>query len=305
VPFWDKRSAEVPDWARPLSPEKYALFVTTVGQTLDGIHAGDQRGSIRDGVLRLRNSAGSVESYGLQNLAQTLALESTAEWSRLVAEHFDAMLTVDEPVTSGEVAIKLLRLRMWHSDYLEQIPEVIHKVLAPGLVLALVLDLPKKVMSLKSDELKAWGLTSELAWSAAEENSKREQYEVIPQTRPDGTQIFFLTGDNLYVTSNALWLDERIELESENGALIGVPTRHVLVVLPIRDISVVKAVSGMHAANRRIFEEGPGSISADLYWWRKRTFTLFPIDASAQRMQAHPPDEFVDMLNRLAPGAKS
>src|SRR5437867_6085625 len=180
-----------------------------------------------------------------------------------------------------------------------------HKVLAPGLVLALVLDLPKKVMSLKSDELKAWGLTSELAWSAAEENSKREQYEVIPQTRPDGTQIFFLTGDNLYVTSNALWLDERIELESENGALIGVPTRHVLVVLPIRDINVVKAVSGMHAANRRIFEEGPGSISADLYWWRKRTFTLFPIDASTQRMQARPPDEFVDMLNRLAPGAKS
>jgi hypothetical protein len=299
------KNPEPPDWARPLTAEKWALFVTTVGDALDAIHAGDQRAAIGEGVLRLRNSAGSEESYGLQNLAQILALESTAEWPRLVAEHFDAMLTVDEPVTSGEEAIKQLRLRMWHPDYVEQSPEAIHKVLAPGLILALVLDLPRKVMSLKNDELKAWGLTAELAWSAAQENSKRERYEVIPQTRPDGTQMFFLTGDNLYVTSNALWLDERIQLNSENGALIGVPTRHLLVVLPIRDINVVKAVGAMHAANRRIFEEGPGSISGDLYWWRQGHFTLFPIDASAQPMQVHPPDEFVEMLNRLAPGAKS
>jgi hypothetical protein len=299
------KNPEPPDWARPLTDEKWALFLTTVGDTLDAIHAGDHRAAIGEGVLHLRNSAGSVESYGLQNLAQMLALEPTAEWRRLVAEHFDAMLTVDRPVTSGEEAIKLLRLRMWHPDYVEQSPEAIHKVLAPRLVLALVLDLPRKVMSLKNEELKAWGLTAELAWSAAEANSKREPYEVIPQTRPDGIQMFFLTGDNLYVTSNALWLDERLELEPENGALIGVPTRHLLVVLPIRDVNVVKAVGGMHTANRRIFEEGPGSISGDLYWWRKRTFTLFPIDASAQPIQVHPPDEFVDMLNRLASGAKS
>src|SRR5919201_6167038 len=137
------------------------------------------------------------------------------------------------------------------------------------------------------------------------ENSKREQFEVVPQSLPDGTQLYFLIGDNLYVTSNAMWLDERIAITPENGALVGVPTRHLLVVLPIRDVNAVKAVGGMHASNRRIFEEGPGSISSDLYWWRERTFTLFPIDASVQPMRVHPPDGFVDMLNRLAAGPKS
>ncbi len=305
MPFWDKKASEVPDWARPLSPEKYALFVTTVGETLDAIHSSDQRDFIRDGVLRLRNSAGSVESFGLQNLAQLLALEPTGEWTRLVAEHFETMLTVDELPQSGAEIIQALRVRMWHPDYVQQAPDVVHRVLAPGLVLALVIDLPKKVMSVKSGELKAWGLTEELAWSAGEENSRREPFELIPQPRPDGIELFFLVGDNLYVTSQALWLDQRVKIEPENGALVGIPTRHLLVVLPIHNVRMVQAVGAMHAANHNIFDEGPGSVSPEIYWWHRGTFTLFPIDTSVQPMRVTPPDAFVEMLNRLAAADKA
>lgn len=300
MPIWGKKSPDPPDWARPLTAEKYALFVATVGSALDAMGASDQGQAIDEGVLRLRNSDGHVESFGLQNLAQMLAMETPAKWPEIVAEHFDTMLTVDKPPQDPVEILASLRVRMWHPDYVKELSEAVHKILAPGLVLALVIDLPKKVMSVKRDDLKVWGLTEDLAWNAGRENSKKESFELVPQARPDGTELFFLIGDNLYVTSHALWLHECVEIDRENGALVGVPTRHLLVVLPIRNVRVVQAVAGMCAATKATFDEGPGSISSDLYWWREGTFTLFPIDASSQPIKVKPPDEFVEVLNRLA-----
>jgi hypothetical protein len=274
--------------------------VVTVGEILDAIKAGDQRTAIATGLLRLKDREGNESSYGLQNLAQTLAMAPTGDWSHLVAEHFEAMLTVDRPPESATEALSALRVRMWHTDFVKQSPEAVHRVLAPGLVLALVVDLPKKVMSASAAELAGWGLSEEEAWKAGEENSKRESFEIVPQTGPGGIEMLFFMGDNLYVTSHALCLDEHIRLEADNGALLGIPTRHLLVVVPIHAVRDLQAVSGMHAANRKIFDEGPGSISPELFWWRRGSFTLFPIDASVQPMQATPPDAFVEMLERLA-----
>jgi hypothetical protein len=303
VPFWGgKKASEPPAWATPLSAEQYALLVVTVGETLDAIHAEGQREAIDTGVLQLRNSDGETNAYGLQNLAQMLAMEPPADWPRLVAEHFGAMLTVDRPPQSQAEALASLRVRMWHQDYVRQLPAAIHKVMAPDLVLALVIDLPTKVMSVKAENLHTWGLTEEAAWSAAMENSRREPFEVVPQTRPDGTELLFLVGDNLYVTSHALWLDERLQIDAEKGALIGIPTRHLLVVLPIHDMRVVQAVGAMHSANLKIYNEGPGSVSPDVFWWRRGTFTLIPIDATVQPMKVTPPDAFVALLNNLAKG---
>lgn len=304
MPLWGKKPPDTPGWAYPLSSEQYALFVVTIGDALDALHAHDQRQAIGEGVLRLTNSEGEVNSFGLQNLAQVLAKEPPADWPRLISEHFAEMLTVDSPPLSTDEALKSLRVRIWHPDYVQQLPQAIHKAIAPGLVLALVVDLPKKVMSASPDNLTLWGLTEELAWSVGEENSKREPFEIVPQTGPDGVEMFFLVGDNLYVTSHAIWLSERIAIEPDNGALIGIPTRHLLVVLPIHKFRAIKAVGGMHAANRRIFDEGPGSISPDLFWWRRGKFTPFPIDASTQPMKVRPPDDFVEMLNLLAAAEK-
>ncbi len=229
-----------------------------------------------------------------------MAMEPTGEWSRLVREHFETMLAVDKPPTSGDEALRALRVRVWHSDFVRELPEAIHNALAPDLVLALVIDLPKKVMSVKVDMLTVWGMTEELAWSAARENSKREPVEVVPQRTPDGTELFFLIGDNLYVTSHALWLNEHIDIDPQNGALVGIPNRHVVVALPIRNVRGFRALGGLYAANTNSFNEGPGSISPQIFWWRGGTFTLFPIDGSVRPMQVKPPDEFVEMMNQLA-----
>jgi hypothetical protein len=276
--------------------------VSTVGEVLDAINARDQRQALGSGALQLRDSEGELNSYGLQNLAQMVASEPTAEWPQLVADHFENMLTVVRPPQSAEDALPTLRVRLWPADYVQSAHEAIFKQLAPELVLALVIDLPKSVMSATRGHLAAWGFSEDMAWSAAEANSKMESYEVLRQATLDGSELLFLIGENLYVTSNVLWLNERIDLIDENGALVGIPTRHLLVVLPIRDIGAVKALAGMLSSNRAIYEDGPGSISPELFWWRRGRLTLLPTDASVQPAQFRPPADFVDMLNRLAAG---
>jgi hypothetical protein len=48
-----------------------------------------------------------------------------------------------------------------------------------------------------------------------------------------------------------------------------------------------------------MFEQGPGSISPDLYWWREGSVTLLPSQFDGSNIQFMPPDEFVQALNAL------
>lgn len=52
-----------------------------------------------------------------------------------------------------------------------------------------------------------------------------------------------------------------------------------------------------------LFQQGPGSISPGLYWWRHEGVTLLPAQADGRRVQFAPPDEFVQVLNGLGPPA--
>jgi len=160
-------------------------------------------------------------------------------WTNLVREHFSALIEPDQKPSDAKTALASLRVRLWPNDYIEQAKEPIYRDIAPGLTLVLVLDLPKSIMGLQNQDLLDWGIDQPDAWLAAEQNTSNEPVELVQQPGPNGTTITFILGDNLYVSSHALWLDRHLQLDPDRGALIGIPTRHLIAAYPIDDLRVV------------------------------------------------------------------
>ncbi len=66
------------------------------------------------------------------------------------------------------------------------------------------------------------------------------------------------------------------------------------------DTGVVQAINQLIVSAVSMFQEGPGSISPGLYWWREGLVSLLPAQFDGRKVQFAPPDEFVQALNRLA-----
>jgi hypothetical protein len=105
--------------------------------------------------------------------------------------------------------------------------------------------------------------------------------------------------DHFFAASHALLLDERLPPGAEHGAVFGVPQRHAFLYAPILDLGVIQVINRMVAATSSLFDQGPGSISPSLYWWRRGSVTALLSEFDGRRVAFAPPEEFVDVLNRL------
>lgn len=283
-----------------MTAEQHTRFLESLRRVLDELQVPGDREPSPIGVLKIRTRQGETIEAGLHNLAQMAAGLPDGDWTNLVRDHFIALIQPDQKPSDSKTALASLRVRLWPNDYLEQVPEPIYRNIAPGLTLVLVLDLPKSIMGLKNQDLLDWGISQPDAWLAAEQNTSKEPVELVQQAGPNGTTITFILGDNLYVSSHALWLDRHLTLDPDRGALVGIPTRHLVAAHAIEDLSVVQVVPIMMGSNRRIYDEGPGAISPELYWWRRGTFTHIPSGEHEGRRSITPPDSFVALLNSLA-----
>ena len=82
--------------------------------------------------------------------------------------------------------------------------------------------------------------------------------------------------------------------------MFSVPHRHALLYAPLVDLGVVESINNLIAMGASLFQQGPGSISPALYWWRGPTsVTILPSQVDGNNVQFAPPDDFVQVLNSL------
>ncbi len=298
---------DVPEWACFFAPEDYREFVARVEGEMK------RRGlryELGDGTLRVHEGKGEPSDYGLLNLAQLCNATERAEWARTVTEHFDSALgagadagDLEALAGSLETAGPALKVRLYHPDYLAQIgaDRLIHRIPAEGLVETLVYDLPGSVRTVPPEHARRWGrpdgelFRRGLANVRAEASPARQTFDL-----DRGTRFHALVGDSFFVASHALFLEEYLGPPTEFGALVSVPHRHAVLYHAIADMRVVVAVSSMIPVTFGMYQEGPGSVSAGIYWWREGRLTHLPTQVTAKSVSFTPPDAFVDeVLDRV------
>jgi hypothetical protein len=67
-------------------------------------------------------------------------------------------------------------------------------------------------------------------------------------------------------------------------------------------VGVVESINQVIAITAGAFRDGPGSVSPRVYWYRHRRWREIPYDLTERGLEVAPPDELVDLLNRVGAG---
>ncbi|WP_329098000.1 immunity 49 family protein [Streptomyces sp. NBC_01439] len=177
------------------------------------------------------------------------------------------------------------------------------RIVADELVFAYALDGPTSVRSLTDGDVERVGI--EELGQAAYANLMRVPvtYEEIPVE--GRATLHSVYGDSHFVASKALYLGELArqvtgEPLPSAGALVVVPTRHLLAFHPVVDGSVVDALNDLAAYALGAYEDGPGPLSPRVYWWHQGGLTsLTVVDEDTRTLSLQPPQSLLGLMKGL------
>jgi hypothetical protein len=295
----------VPAWASFISAEEYATFLQALenyfGKKNISYTLGE--GSIETGPNDL-----GFTTLGLSNLAQICKQSELREYNGVVARHFDALLQANsfdkefqQVVDDFEKVKKYIAVRLYHKSYAAQ--------LGPGITMGksfigdiyamLVFDLPHSVMNIQPEKLEIWGKSMEEVFAIGQQNIKDNYTFEISKQKFNDFSFWFVQAAHFFTPNIAFDLGNRKELLGPHGALVGMPHRHMVLIYPIHNLEIVKAINGLIPTIYNINIEGPGPVSNNLFWYKDGHFENLPYKLEEDKLQFIPPQNFVEMLNML------
>jgi hypothetical protein len=302
---------QAPAWARMLGDDGFQAFIARVEHyfsernieitlnTAEGIIAPDYEVLSRRGV------------FGLQNIAQKCSHAERERWDKLIAEHFDCLFEPNDAENVLSVDMRSLnavqgriRSRLYPEAILKQTSAIVHRTVADDLLEVLVLDLPKSVRTVSRNEADRWPLTDDELFMLGRRNLSRDTSLRDTRVPLPGSVLHMFSGDNFYGASHLLVFERYLTQALPHGMVVSVPKRDVIIGHYIRNIGVLEAISGMLQVTAGMYDEGPGSLSPNLYWYRNSSLTLLPYEARNGGFGFHPPAEFEELLQALSAHAQ-
>ena len=302
----DRPELPVPQWADFFSEAQYSQFINTVGAYFR--NKGVPYSIHTDAIVRLGDKSYGVEKVGLLNLAQTCKRLPPANWDDMIERHFEGMrIAADFETEFQKKAHDFayvkdhIAVRIYHSNYVAAIKDglTIGKQIAEGIYAMLVFDFPHSVINVRPEQTIQWNRTYEELFEEALENVKRKYSFRLTEEGLAEIRIYLIAEDHFYAPNIILHLADHAHLASENGILIGIPNRHAALIYPVRDAEVLTAINRLIPVINGMYKDGPGSISDKLYWYHEGRFITLPYTMDDKNIQFYPPEEFVELLNRL------
>lgn len=233
---------------------------------------------------------------GMRNLRQLARQVPRDDWPALVADHVGTIITaIEEPLDLHDFSLVrgLLRSRVYPIE--ARTGRLISRPFAEGLIEAVVADTPTTVRTVVTDDAGDWPVTAEELFTVARDGVRADgplECDII-----DDTGIRVLEGSTFYAATHLTWLESYLD-PGPHGALAVAPTRSTIAACPIRKSTATITAERMHAFARDAYEDGPGSLSPDLFWWRDGRLTRIEIRHDGTRVQL--PGDFLRFIEALA-----
>jgi hypothetical protein len=246
-------------------------------------------------------------SYGLENLYRRVREADEAEWPELIANHLArveagmARAKADEDLHS--VAHRLLVRISRPFDSAELAEKVWWQPLgSAGVVAVLVVDRPETMSYVTRDMVEESGRAGAEWLEVALDNLRnRTSPEMLEPIGEDTAVQLCCTGD-AYDAARALVLD-RLLPEAEHGALIAVPNRDRLLVLPLEPAALGQ-VHLLKAVAVQSFREAPYPVSEEVIWTDGQEWHRIDVELRDGTLRLGMPNELADVLRGLMGGAE-
>lgn len=306
-PFKWKKS-RVPEWASFLNQDQYDALLAEVTEHINKELKVEFE--VSDGVIHLAENPWGIDEIGLDNLARICRGEPLSEYPEIIREHFDSVVAAfrqekdfNEKAHELDFVRPYLAVRLYPAEYLRAIPadQAISQPFVGELSRVLVFDLPEHVLNVTPRLAKDWNKELDELMAIAEANV-RDKYPVKVEEIPMGPNqdvIRLCTGEHFFVSNVLLDLDSREGFIGKYGSLVAAPNRGMVGVYPINDLSVLGVVQHLLGVIREIYEEEPGPLSNQLFWYYQGEYTVLPHEVRKGKLQFYPPEAFVRVLNRI------
>lgn len=196
---------------------------------------------------------------------------------------------------------KYIGVRLYSKEYIAHVGKenTIVKDFAGDIYSMIVLDFPDSVLSIKPEQTTNWNKTIDQLFELGKENIKAKYPLTITKESFGESSIWFVQVEHFFTPNIVFDIENRKELLGSNGSLIGLPHRHSVIIYPIENLEVVQAINGFIPLIYGMHEEGPGSLSNKLFWYKDETFTELPYKMEENTLRFFPSEIFVEQLNKL------
>lgn len=295
-------SARLPEWGRVFDASSYAAFMEAVRAELT---ARGEPFELHDDYARITDASASGPSRAtppgwelpLLPLAQRCAGAEAVEWAARIREELERRsgeekLGRELDAVRGDFnkARGVLKLRVQRGTTLG--PSSISAPIAGGLHAVLVLDLPSFVTPVRVADLAAWERPAEQLVQLALENVKAQEHVELNPMEIGGTRVFAVSGKSVFVATLGLAADELLGKATPYGALVAMPSGHILLCHAIADRRSLRALEGMAAGSLQAFEGGPAPLTPDLFWKRGDQYVVLPVRRENGEVKCDLPKSF-------------
>jgi hypothetical protein len=295
----------VPDWASFFDSNEYAAFIEEIDNYFKSLNLPYE---IADGAVFTDETVFGFSNLGLVNMAQVCKQAGPAHYKEIIADHFGSVMRINQfekefskIADNFEEVKKHIGVRLYNKEHVSFIGEenVVGKDFAGDIYAMLIFDLPDSVKNITPGQLPIWNKTADELFDIGIENIKNNYPFSISREDFGEFQIWFAHGNHFFTPNIVFDMENRPELVGSKGALIGLPHRHAALIYPIENLEVIKAIHGLIATTYGMNLEGPGSLSNNLFWYKDKTWTVLPYFVEDERLQIHPPESFLELLNEL------
>lgn len=301
----NNEKAEVPKWASFFNENEYHEFLKALE---DYFYAKNVTYSIGDGQINAGPNDFGFTVLGLTNVAQVCKLDQLKNYKEKVSDHFEALIRTNQfdkefkkIIDDFEQVKEYIAVRLYPDDYVPETAKAvsIRKHFAGDIIALLVFDLPDSVMSITSEVADKWNKTPEELFETGIQNIKNKYPLNISKQKVGELEIWFVQGNHFFTPNIVFDLNNQPKLLGTYGSLIGIPHRHAVIIYPIEDIQVVNVLNALIPTVYGMNQEGPGSISSNIFWYKGGEFENLPYKIEEGQIQFYPPESFVNLLESL------
>ena len=305
--FFKKKigGTEVPEWASFFDGREYSLFMKEIDNYFKKLNV---KYEIRDGQMIVEENEFGFSNLGLTNVGQVCKQDEPEYYAEIITEHFSSLIRSNEfnrafsKISDNfDEVKKYIGVRLYDYAYISHVDQgnLIGKDFAGDIYEMIVFDFPDSVVGIRPEQTTAWNTTTDELFEIGRENIKARYPSIITKEAFGEFAIWFVQGDHFFVPNIVFDLENKKELVGSMGSLVGLPHRHAALIYPIESLEVVNAINGIIPAIYGMNQEGPGSLSNNLFWYKDQKFTHLPYKIDDNKLQFFPPDNFLDLLNGL------
>lgn len=290
-------------WESLLTDSQYQQFMDLVATDLKGRRFTP---TLQDDAVTVKEIPGVV--LGLDNLVRKcVEAKDQTKWRTVIAEHFTNAIRSFEQDAANKKRMEnftemrpLLLVRIYPEGWAEAaaVEKTVHRVDLEGTVTTLVVRFGEVLKAVRKDEAAPWGKTDDELFAIALTNVSAAKPKEVEKDI-GGAKMVVLLGEEMYSSSHCLLLKEHPSAVGKFGAFVAVPSRQVVMAVPVNDSGALTGIKTMMRLAHDWYASDPGPVTENLYWFDGGKFTQIAYERKGDDLFVKPTKEVYEKIEKL------